>query len=356
MLVVRLHPDGLLRDHDEPAPEPAEGEALVRVTAVGLCGSDRHWLLERSIGGAPLDRPLVLGHEFGGVAETGRYRGRRVAVDPAAPCWNCSLCESGRENLCLDLRFAGHSPTDGALRELVAWPERSIQPVADELGRDEEALVEPLAIAIHALDLGGLVELGAGASVAVLGAGPIGLLIVALAREAGARTIVATDPLPHRLDAARELGATAALDPAETGAVRAALGDRGADVVFEAAGVQPAIDDAVELAAPGSTVVIVGIPSEDRTSFSASVARRKGLVLKLTRRSTASAFARAVDLANRRQIDLGSLISLRVPLTAAREGFDALVERGGIKVVVEPTQLVEWARSEGVSAREDRAA
>jgi L-iditol 2-dehydrogenase len=353
MRVVRLHPDGQLRGHEEPAPEPADGEALVRVTAVGLCGSDRHWLLDGGIGDATLDHPLVLGHEFGGVAETGRYRGRRVAVDPAMPCWSCSLCAGGRENLCLDMRFAGHGFTDGGLREFVAWPERSIYPLVDDLGQTEEALVEPLAIGVHALDLAGL---EAGAAVAVLGAGPIGLLIVALAREAGARTIVATDPLPHRLDAARALGATAAIDPAETDTVRAAIGDARADVVFEAAGEQGAVDDAIELAAPGATVVLVGIPGDDRTAFRASVARRKGLVLKLTRRSTASAFERAVDLANRRQIDLRSLVTLRVPLDDAQRGFDALVERSGIKVVVEPSQLVERPGRAGVAAREDRAA
>jgi L-iditol 2-dehydrogenase len=353
MRVLRLHPDGTLRDHEEPTPDVDEGEALVRITAVGLCGSDRHWLLERGIGDAKLDQPLVLGHEFGGVAETGRYRGRRVAVDPAVPCWDCALCANGRDNLCLDLRFAGHRPTDGALREFVAWPERSIYPVADELGRDEEALVEPLAIGVHAMDLG---ELRPGATVAVLGAGPIGLVIIALAREAGARAIVATDRLQHRLDAARGFGATTAVTAEDVDAVRGAFGDRRPDVVFEVAGEQAAVDDAVELAAPGGTVVLVGIPSEDRTGFSASTARRKGLVFKLSRRSRASAFARAVDMANRRDLDLGSLITLRVPLDDAQRGFDALVARDGIKVMVEPTQVVERPSSERVAAREDRAA
>ena len=352
MHVVRLHPDGMLRTHDEPDPEPGPGEALVRITAVGLCGSDRHWYLEHGIGDASLDRPLILGHEFGGVAESGQYHGRRVAVDPTAPCWQCDLCRSGRENLCLDLRFAGHGRTDGALRELIAWPERSIHPLVDELGRDEEALVEPLAIGIHALDLG---ELRAGASVAVLGAGPIGLLIVALAREASAREIVVTDPLPHRLDAARSFGATAALGPEDKEAVSAAIGKHGADVLFEAAGDQPAVDDAMELAAQGATIVLVGIPGEDRTSFTASVARRKGLVLKLTRRSTASAFGRAVQMANRREIDLGALVSLRVPMDDVQRGFDALVERAGNKVIVEPTRVVERPATSAVRT-EERAA
>jgi L-iditol 2-dehydrogenase len=352
MQVVRLHPDGSLRDHDEPLPEPADGEALVRITSVGLCGSDRHWLLEGGIGDARLDRPLVLGHEFGGVAESGRHRGRRVAVDPAAPCWSCGLCESGRENLCLDLRFAGHSPTDGAMREFIAWPEQLIHPLDDEVGPDQEALVEPLAIGVHAMDLAGL---SPGATVAILGAGPIGLLLVALAREAGARTILATDPLPHRREAAGAFGAIAAA-PDDATAISTALGGRGADAVFEAAGEQAAVDRAVDLVAPGGTVVLVGIPSEDRTSFSASIARRKGLVLKLTRRSTESAFTRAVDLANRRVIDLGSLISLRVSLADVRHGVDALVDRTGIKVVVQPSRLAERPRTEGVASREDRAA
>jgi L-iditol 2-dehydrogenase len=334
MRVVRLHPDGILRGHEEPTPEPAEGEALVRVTAVGLCGSDRHWLLDRGIGDAALTRPLILGHEFGGVAETGRHRGRRVALDPAAPCWNCPLCARGQDNLCLGLRFAGHGQTDGGLREFIAWPERSIHPVSDDLGQTEEALVEPLAIGVHAVDLA---TLEPDATVAVLGCGPIGLLIVALARGAGARTIVATDPLPHRLDAARVLGATA-VTPADGAAIERALGPGGAAVVFEAAGEQAAVDDAIELVAPGGTVVLVGIPSDDRTAFTASIARRKGLVLKLARRSTAHAFSRAVDLANRRAIDLGALVSLRVPLDDVQRAFDALVQRSGLKVVVEPSQ------------------
>ena len=151
-------------------------------------------------------------------------------------------------------------------------------------------------------------------------------------------------------------GATAAVDPDTTDSVRSAVGDRGADIVFEAAGTQPAVDDAIDVGAPGATIVLVGIPSEDRTSFVASVARRKGLVLKLSRRSTESAFVRAVELANGRRLDLGSLISLRVPLTDARRGFDALVDRTGIKVVVEPTRLAERSVTQSVPAREDRAA
>ena len=333
---LRLHPDGTLRLHEEPEPEPGPDDALVRITAVGLCGSDRHWLLERSIGDAILTRPLVLGHEFGGVALSGRYQGRRVAVDPAAPCWACDLCATGRENLCLQVRFAGHGEIDGGLRELIAWPERSLYLLSDDLGESVEGLIEPLAIAAHAIELGGPL---ADARVAVLGSGPIGLLIVALARDEGAARILGIDPLPHRQDAAREFGA----DASQAGATDRDIS--GYDVVFEAAGEQSAVDDAIQIAAPSATIVLVGIPGEDRTSFAASVARRKGLVLKLTRRSTAATFARAVGLAEQRVIHLTALISQRLPLDAYEDGVRALIDRSGIKVVVEPSTAPPGAGS-----------
>jgi L-iditol 2-dehydrogenase len=347
MRVLRLHPDRTVRLHDEPEPEPGPGEALVRVTSVGLCGSDRHWLLEGGIGDARLTQPVVPGHEFGGIAETGRFRGRRVAVDPAAPCWECELCATGRENLCLRIRFAGYAETDGALRELVAWPERSIHQLSDDLDDSVECLIEPLAIGIHAIDLaqspGG--SLG-GARVAVLGAGPIGLMIIALARRAGAASILATDPLPHRQDAARAFGATTAVtgppEPRE-----AAF-----DIVFEAAGEQAAVDDAIDLAAPGGTVVLVGIPAEEQTSFRAAVARRKGLVLKLTRRSTVATFRRAVRLAEDRALDLPALVTRRVPLEDFEDGIRALIDRAGLKVVIEPRRTTtETATAEMAEVR-----
>src|SRR5947207_13715311 len=107
MLAMRLHPDRTLRLEDEPVPRPAAGEVRLRVAAVGLCGSDRHWILEGGIGDTVLTVPLVLGHEFCGVPETGRFAGRLVAVDPAIHCGRCEPCRTCAPNLCLDVRFAG---------------------------------------------------------------------------------------------------------------------------------------------------------------------------------------------------------------------------------------------------------
>jgi L-iditol 2-dehydrogenase len=338
VLALRLHPGGELRIHDEPPPIPEPGDALVRVTAVGLCGSDRHWLVDGGTGDVELDRPLILGHEFAGVVETGRLRGRLVAVDPAVPCLRCEPCRRGADNLCLDLRFAGHGRTDGALRERIAWPERCLYPLAESIADAAGAFVEPLAVAIHALDLAGPVT---GATVGVVGCGPIGLLLVAQTRAAGAAAVVAIDPHRHRRAAATELGATATIEATGQAGERvlavAATAGRGFDVVFDAAGDEAAVETAIEIARPGGQVTLVGIPPDDRTTFRASVARRKGLTIRLTRRSTAAAFRRAVELTDRGWLDLDPLITLRVSLLEAVHGFAALVDQSGIKVVVEPT-------------------
>jgi L-iditol 2-dehydrogenase len=337
VLALRLHPDRQLRFHDEPVPEAGLGEVLVRVTEVGLCGSDRHWLTEGGIGDAVLDRPLVLGHEFAGIVETGDQHGRRVAVDPAVSCGACEPCRTDLANLCLNIRFAGHGTVDGALRDVVAWPAANLVPIPDGLGTGVGALIEPLAVAIHAVDLA---HIGAGARVGVIGCGPIGLLLVSLCRAAGATTITASDPHRHRLDAAIHMGASHAIEATGSGddavAMLATTLGRGFDVVFDAAGDPEAVDTAIETARPGGLVVLVGIPSADRTSFTASVARRKGLTLLLSRRSTGDAFRRAARLAADRTIDLAGLVSLRVPLRQGPAAFEALQARSGLKVIVEP--------------------
>jgi L-iditol 2-dehydrogenase len=128
-----LHGVGDLRIEEEAVPEPGPGETLVRVTAVGICGSDLHWWDEGSIGDAKISRPLVLGHEGAGVIEAGPRRGERVAIDPAIPCGVCRPCRSGYRNLCPQIRFSGHGRTDGMMREFMAWPAGLLHRLPDEL-------------------------------------------------------------------------------------------------------------------------------------------------------------------------------------------------------------------------------
>ena len=325
MRALRLHGPGDLRLADEPDPAPGPGEVLVRVAAVGLCGSDRHWLLEGGIGDARLERPLVLGHEFAGTVAAGRREGERVAVDPAIACGACELCAGGLEHLCAEVRFAGHGATDGALRTLLAWPDRLVHRVPDALTDVEAALAEPLGVALHAFDLGRALP---GAPAGVFGCGPIGLLLVQLLRLVGASPVVATDVLDHRLAAAEAFGATCVARAGEP-----TMPD-GLHVAFEAAGDEGAVDDAVAALRPGGRLVLVGIPDGDRTSFRASVARRKGLTLLLSRRMRASDLPRALRLAAEGRVDLAPLVRDRFTLEEWPDAFAALRERRGLKVVI----------------------
>lgn len=336
MRVARLTAIATIAVHDEPAPHVAAGCSLVRVTSVGLCGSDLHWYADGGIGDARLAHPLVLGHEFAGVIEGGARDGQRVAVDPAIPCGRCAICLEGHRNLCPDILFAGHGEIDGGLREYVAWPDRHLIPLPDSISDDEGAVLEPLGVAVHAIDLG---HVALGATVAVVGCGPIGLLLIQAVRAAGATTVVAVEPLAHRREAATTFGADVVLDAVEAddrGLLRNSLSGRGADVVFEVAGSVAAVETAMHAARPGGRVVLVGIPDDDRTTFTASVARRKGLTIAIARRMK-DVYPRAIDLVQRKIVDAAAVVTHRFPLGGVHDAFQAAAARGGLKVIVQPS-------------------
>jgi L-iditol 2-dehydrogenase len=330
MKSVRLHGTGDLQIHHEEIPSAGNGEKLIRVKSVGVCGSDLHWFGEGSIGDAKLEHPLVLGHEFAGVTADGQ----RVAIDPAIPCRHCEFCQQGHPNLGANLVFAGHGKTDGALREWMAWSERSLFPIPDVLSDDDGALLEPLGVAIHSVDLG---KLRAGMTVGVFGCGPIGLLIIQVAKLSGAAKIVATDKLIHRVEAAKAFGASHAFlaeDGRELGEIGAATAGRGVDVAFEASGAQSAVDMSFAAVSIGGKVVLVGIPEDDKTTFTASVARRKGLTIKLVRRMKHT-YPRAIDLVSKGLVDVRSLVTHRFPLEQAAEAFRVAERREGLKIMIE---------------------
>jgi L-iditol 2-dehydrogenase len=217
----------------------------------------------------------------------------------------------------------------------MAWNENCLFPIPESISDDDGALLEPLGVAIHSVDLG---KLRAGMHVGVFGCGPIGLLIIQMARLSGAARIIATDLLPHRLEAARAYGASQAylaqesdlLDQIMTGA-----GERGIDVAFEAAGTQPAVDLAFAAVAPGGKVILAGIPDDDRTAFSAGLARRKGLTIKLVRRMKHT-YPRAIALVSKGLVDLRSLVTHRFPLEQANQAFQVAERRQGLKVIIHP--------------------
>jgi L-iditol 2-dehydrogenase len=328
---ARLHAVGDLRVGEEPEPAAGAGMSLVRVTAVGICGSDLHWWDEGAIGDATLAHPLVLGHEGAGVIAEGPRRGERVAIDPAIADGTCRACRDGYPNLCYRIRFAGHGETDGMMRELMAWPTELLHPLPDGVCDADGALLEPLGVAIHSVDLG---HLPFGGTASVVGCGPIGLLLIAVLKAAGARSVLAVEPLAHRREAAARYGADVVAEP---GLVD--LTGAGVDVAFEAAGARVASGEAVRLAMesvrPGGRVVLAGIPGDDAIGFQASVARRKGLTIAMVRRMN-HVYPRALSLAVRGVVDLGALVSSQVGLGSAAGAFGEAARRTGLKVIIEP--------------------
>ena len=318
MKTIRLHAPNDLRQHDEPKPEPGPGEVLVRVKVVGICGSDLHWFSEAGIGDARLEKPLILGHEFAGVIAEGPRQGERVVVDPAVPCHACGYCLQGNPNLCEHVRFAGHGKEDGALREYIAWPEDCLFRLPDSLSEADGAMLEPLGVAMHAVDLA---HLRVGMSVGVFGCGPIGLLVIQMARLAGAAAVFATEPLPHRMEAAFGLGAQEWRPEQEV------------DVSFEVAGEQAAVETAFAAVKPGGKVILAGIPADDSTSFSASVARRKGLTIKLVRRMKFT-YPRAIQLVESGKVDVRGLVTTTFPLEQAQQAFMLAQRREGLKTII----------------------
>lgn len=337
MRVARMKAPREIELGDAPIPTPGSGEVLVRIRAVGLCGSDLQYYSQGRIGDVRFTAGHILGHEVAGVVEVlgpdteGPPPGTPVAVDPAISCGRCRFCLMGDPNFCSALQFFGSPPKPGALSEFVSHPGHLLYPLPEGMPSAVGAIIEPLGVAIHAVDLS---HLALGDRIAVFGCGPIGLLIVRVARLAGAVTILASEPLAHRREAAARFGATAALDPSAEDIVNA-IADRtdgeGVDVAFEAAGNQEATQQAIRAVRPGGTVVLLGYWKCDEVMLPGITAMRKGLTIRFIRRMK-NTFGRAIELARQGAVDLPALISHTFALASVAEGF-ARAERRAPDVI-----------------------
>ncbi len=263
MWAAVLHGPGDLRAEQVPLPVAGPGEALVEVAACGVCGSD----LDRALKKGSHRVPLILGHEFSGhVRKVGAgvdpsWIGALVTVPPLIPCRACAPCLRGEFGLCTDYRYFG-SRSEGAYASFVTVPHGNLVRVPDAMDPRLAAMADPAAIALHAIWRAGA---RIGDSVAVAGAGPIGLLAVQLARILGASEVVALDIVPQKLELAVKLGASRAFSTADE-----ALAHRpeGYDVVIETTGVNPGEESAVLLAGRHGRIAFIGIPNAPVT-FSA---------------------------------------------------------------------------------------
>lgn len=342
MKALRLYAPRDLRIDDVPRPETGPGEALIRVRAVGVCGSDVHYYVDGHIGDAVPTLPFTLGHEFAGEivglgpGVDGPPVGTRVAADPAIPCGRCETCLDGNPNCCPNVRFPGSAPVEGSLSEYYAHPAELCVPLPESLDYADGAMLEPLGVVVHALTLA---KIRPGDTVAIVGGGPIGLMILQVSLASATGAVYLIEPIAERRALAARLGASGVCDPTSDDPVEWLMDQteaRGVDIAIEAAWGAEAVGHAVRMARPAGKVLLVGIPREDIVTYPAGAARRKGLSILMSRRMK-FVYPRAISLVARGVVDLGVFLTHRFPLERAAEAFElvASVSDGVVKAMID---------------------
>src|SRR5262245_55389003 len=323
-------------------PTAGPDDVLVAPRAVGICGSDLHLYRHGRIGTSVVEAPLVVGHESAGEvvavgAAVEHLRvGDRVVIEPGIACGQCRWCHRGQYNLCGRVRFLGIPPSDGTMSEVVAAPARFVHPLPEALSWADGAMIEPFAIGLQAVRSAGV---EAGESVVVLGAGPIGLMILQAARIRGATTLIAVDVAARPLAMAARLGATATLDGraddlAER--VRALTGGDGADHAIEAVGAPATVQAAFDLVRRGGTVTLVGIAEQPGIPLDTIKIVRTGLTVRSSFRY-AHVHPAALRLAAEGRVDLRTFVTHTFPFDDVAAAFHQVATRKSdvVKAVVE---------------------
>jgi len=326
MLIAELTAPREFRLAQQEIAEPGPGEVQVRVRAVGICGSDLHSYAEGGVGDTPCVYPMVLGHEPAGtVVKTGDgasgwAAGDRAALEPALYCYHCEFCRRGQHNVCANIRFLSTPGNAGFFRELVNLPAANLLGIPPQLSLEVAALAEPLAIGLHSLQFAAI---QIGETVAVFGAGPIGLVTIACLRLAGAGRIWAVEPVAHRREMALKMGAAAALDP-NSGDVASEIvkdtGGRGVDCAIDCAAKESTTNEAIGAARNAGRVVLTGIHSASFVPFEVSPMRRKELAIFNVRRSNHESHA-AIELLIEHTARFAPMITHRRPLDQIGEAF-----------------------------------
>ncbi|HEV7420151.1 MAG TPA: NAD(P)-dependent alcohol dehydrogenase [Mycobacterium sp.] len=315
-----------------PEPEPGPKQAVVRIHAVGVCGSDTAYFKIGRIGDYVVDGPIVLGHEVSGeVAKVGSEVtnvsvGDRVAIEPGTPCRDCKECKAGRYHLCPDLVFLATPPYDGALMELMAIDARNLYPIPQEMSYEEGALLEPLSVGIWGCKRANLT---AGDDVLVTGAGPVGLLAAAAARAFGAGSVTVSDFSEFRLGLARKMGfATETPDGAT---------DRSFDVLLECSGAPGALAAGMARLAPAGRAAMIGMPKQD-VPLPLAELNVNEVSLSLVNRYNHT-WPLAIELVSSGRIDVSELITHHFPLAQSADALTlASRVKDSIKAVIHPQQ------------------
>jgi 2-desacetyl-2-hydroxyethyl bacteriochlorophyllide A dehydrogenase len=322
-------------------PQPAPGEVLVRSLVAGICGSDTH----AAHGKHPFIRlPYFPGHEVVGVVQAAApdvhtvTPGQRVTVEPDLPCWTCKPCRTGRQNLCENLLFFGCGYEQGGMADYFTIAANRLHLIPDDLDDVTAALIEPLSTPVHAARLAGDVK---DRAVVILGAGTIGLGLLAVLRDHGARRIVMTDVLPAKRERALRLGADVVIDAALADSVqlvRAALGES-ADVVFDCVAINATVNQAIAMADRGGTVVVVGVPTGDVT-IPLAIVQDHQIRVQGSATYLPADYDEAIELLRKGAVRAADLVTAVFPLDSVAEAFQQSISGDHIKVLVSTTDQV----------------
>ncbi|GAA1176830.1 NAD(P)-dependent alcohol dehydrogenase [Nesterenkonia xinjiangensis] len=332
MRAAVLQAPGEITVEERPVPLPDPGDVLVRVTAVGICGSDVHYYREGRIGPFVVEEPLVLGHESAGVVaavgdgvDASRI-GERVSVEPQRIDWSSAQARAGRYNLDPQVQFFATPPVDGAFAEYVTIPAMFAHRLPEGISDEAGALLEPLSVAVAAARKS---RLGVGDHVLVTGAGPIGLILTQVARALGASEVVVTDVSEDRLRLAETFGATRAV-VADTD-----LSELRADVLLEASGAPPAIHAGLRALGPAGRAVLIGMGADDVTIPLSAVQNRELEVTGVFR--YANTWPTAIELVRSGRVDLDRLVTGRFSLEQTAQALEAAEDPRSLKAIVHPS-------------------
>lgn len=320
-------------------PEPVlvnSSDVKIRMSAVGVCGSDIHYYTQGQIGSQKVVYPFTVGHEGAGVVvEVGKSvkrvkRGDLIAIDPAMPCRECDQCLAGRHHTCRKLRFLGcPGQAEGCLMEYIVMPEKSCFLLTGNLTTDHGSISEPLSIGVYSVKKSGDVK---GLNIGIFGYGPIGMSVMLAARVQGVAKIYITDIIDERLAIADKEGATLAGNPMKENIVSKIIRREplGLDIAFECCGKQEALDQAIELLKPGGRLIVVGIPEFDLWSLSVETTRRREISLQFIRRQV-DCVEQTLDLMKNGSVKIESMVTHRFAFEKTKEAFDLVADyRDGV--------------------------
>lgn len=323
-----------LEIQERPTPQAGPGEVVVKVAAVGVCGSDTHYYRHGRIGDFVVENPLVLGHELSGrIVAVGEgvaadRIGERVAVEPQKPCHTCRECLAGRYNLCPHMEFYATPPIDGAFTGYVAIESIFAHALPDEVSDEAGALLEPLSVAITTMRKARIVP---GSRVLIAGAGPIGIICAQTAKAFGATEIIVSDLVAERRERALAYGATQTIDPTRVDVANAGLD---VDAFIDASGAPRAVFDGIKAVRPAGHAVLVGLGNSE---MNLPVEHIQNLEISVTGifRYT-DTWPVGIQLVASGQVDLDSLVTGRFDLEHAAEALDSDKDPNSLKAVVYP--------------------